>query len=104
MTDAIRRHRGWTTLGLALPLVVGGWLALLFGAWDYLPWLTSPAVIAGLAVTLIGGLRLQRRGAIRTRQIGLAVLLGGVGFPEPHRPVTRRLGDLVSTLGGPVSK
>ena len=80
MTDAIRRHCGWTTLGLALPLVVGGWLALLFGAWDYLPWLTSPAVIAGLAVTLIAGLLRQRRGAIRTRQIGLAGLLGGVGF------------------------
>jgi hypothetical protein len=24
--------------------LIGGWLALLFGAWDYLPWLTSPAV------------------------------------------------------------
>src|ERR1019366_7048142 len=23
---------------------------------------------------------------------------------EPHRPVTRRLGDLVSTLGGPISE
>jgi hypothetical protein len=32
-------------VALALPFSVGGWLGLLFGAWDYVPWLTSPAVM-----------------------------------------------------------
>jgi len=58
----------------------GGWLAVLLGVWDYVPWLTSPAVIAGLAVTLVAGLLLVRRGAIRPRQIVAAMLVGGVGF------------------------
>ncbi len=72
-------HRS-LTLGLALPVFVGGWLAVGFGAQDYVPWLTSPAVIAGLAVTILTGLLLVRRGAIRPRQIVTAMLLGGVGF------------------------
>ena len=85
-----------TTLGLALPLFAGGWLALLFGAWDYLPWLTSPAAIASLSVTPIAGL-LQWRGAIRSRQIVFAVLLGGVGLraesPYPLRSSCWRSGS-----------
>ena len=68
------------TIGLALPVFVGGWLAVVFGAQDYVPWLTSPAVIAGLAVTLVAGLLLVRRDAIRPRQVVAAMLVGGVGF------------------------
>jgi hypothetical protein len=68
------------TVGLAVPLFVGGWLAVFFGAWDYVPWLTSPSVIAGVAVTVVAGLVLVRRGAIRPRQILAAVLIGFVGF------------------------
>lgn len=46
-------------VGLALPVFVGGWLALLFGAWDYLLWFTSPAIISGLAVTVVAGALLK---------------------------------------------
>lgn len=68
------------TFGLALPVFAGGWLAVLFGAWDYVPWLTSPFVIAGLAVTVVAGLLLVQRDAIRPRQIVAAMAVGGVGF------------------------
>ena len=50
------------------------------GAQDYVPWLTSPAVMAGLVVTVVAGLLLVRRGVIRPRQIVAAMLIGGVGF------------------------
>ncbi len=69
------------TIGLALPVFVGGWLAaVVFGAEDYVPWLTSPAVIAGLGVTLVAGLLLLRHGAIGPGQIVAAMLVGGLGF------------------------
>lgn len=69
------------TIGLALPVFVGGWLAaVVFGAQDYVPWLTSPAVIAGLGVTLVAGLLLLRHGAIGPGQIVAAMLVGGLGF------------------------
>ena len=29
---------------LGLPIVIGGAVAIRLGAWDYLPWLTSPAL------------------------------------------------------------
>ena len=54
--------------------------ALLFSAWDYVPWLTSPTVIGGVIVTLVAGTILEHRGVVRTRQIAFAILLGGVGF------------------------
>lgn len=68
------------TFGLALPVFAGGWLAVLLGAQDYLPWLTSPAVAVGLGVALITGVLLIRRGAVRARQVALGVVLGVVGF------------------------
>lgn len=76
----MRRHPRTMTIGLALPIYVGGWLAVLLGAQDYVPWLTSPSVSAGLAISVVAGLLLVRRGAIRPRQIVVGVLLGFVGF------------------------
>jgi hypothetical protein len=63
-----------------LPIIAGSWLALLSGAWDYISWLTSPAVIAGSGVSLMAGIFLQRRGEIHGRQIALAIVVDGFGF------------------------
>jgi hypothetical protein len=80
VTGALLRHRRWATFGLALPVFVGGWLAALLGAQDYVPWLISPAVVVGLGVTLIAGVMLMRGGAVHARQVVLGVVLGLVGF------------------------
>jgi hypothetical protein len=75
-----QRHPRLTTGVLALPIIAGGWLAVLFGAYDYVPWLTSPAVVGGVGVTILAGVVLRRQGSIRSRQIALAVVLGEIGF------------------------
>lgn len=50
-----RRHL-WRYLLLDLPIWIGGAAALGLGAWDYAPWLTSPALWLGiLTSTLVGG-------------------------------------------------
>jgi len=80
MSGAPLRHRRWVTFGLALPVFAGGWLAVLLGAQDHLPWLTSPAVVIGLGVTLIAGAMLRHRGVVQARQVAGGVLVGFVGF------------------------
>lgn len=50
-----RRHLSRNIL-LGLPIVIGGVVAIGLGAWDYAPWLTSPALWLGiLTSTLVGG-------------------------------------------------
>ena len=76
----MQRHPRTTTVGLAVPIFIGGWLAVFLGAQDYLPWLTSPAMLVGLGVTLTAGVELMRGGAVHGRQVVLGVILGLVGI------------------------
>ena len=80
MSGALLQHRRWATVGLALPVFAGGWLAVLLGAQDALPWLTSPAVVTGLGVSLIAGVTLRHRGLVQARQVATGVIVGLVGF------------------------
>lgn len=70
-----RRHLSRNLL-LGLPIVVGGSAAMFFGAWDYLPWATSPALWAGVLISAICGVWLVRSGRARPREVIEGLLIG----------------------------
>ena len=65
---------------LGLPVVMGGAAAIAFGAWDYLPWLMSPALWLGLLGSALVGVWLVRTGQARPREVIEGTLLGLVVF------------------------
>jgi hypothetical protein len=75
----LARHRPLRLL-VALPVVVGGALAVVAGAWDYLPWLTSPLLWLGALGSGATGLWLVRSGRATGRDIVVGFVLGLVVF------------------------
>jgi hypothetical protein len=80
MSQATRIHARAITFWLAVPLFVGGWLAIVFGSQDYLAWLVSPAVVGAFAITLVAGVVLGRKGFLRPRQVVAAAIGGAITF------------------------
>jgi hypothetical protein len=68
------------TILLGGPIWIGGAAAIGLGAWDYLPWLTSPALWLGiLTSTLVGGWLVRTRRA-RPRDVVGGLVIGVVLF------------------------
>jgi hypothetical protein len=65
---------------VALPVVIGGALAVVAGAWDYVPWLTSPLLWLGAAGSAATGLVLVRSGRATARDAVEGLALGPVVF------------------------
>lgn len=61
---------------LGLPTVVGGAAAVALGAWDYVPWATSPVLWLGVLSTLLTGAWLVRTHRARARDVIGAAVLG----------------------------
>ena len=78
----IARTRGHSTRSilLGLPIVIGGAAAIALGAWDYIPWLTSPAVWVGILVSTLLGSWLVRTGMARPRDVIEGIFLGLLVF------------------------
>lgn len=65
---------------LGLPVVIGGVMAVVLGAWDYMPWLSSPAVWLGVLVSVVAGARLVQTRSATPRDVIEGVVLGLVLF------------------------
>ncbi len=74
-----RRHPVANLL-LGLPIVAGGSIAIVAGAWDYLPWLTSPWLWLGGATSGAIGAWLVRSRQLRARDAIEGIALGTVVF------------------------
>lgn len=75
------------------PAFLGGALAILLGAWDYLPWLTSPALWAGIGISTAAGARLVRTEGARPREVVAGILVGLIGFGVACVEVLAPLGE-----------
>ena len=65
---------------LGLPILIGGTAAIAMGAWDYVPWMTSPAVWLGIAASTVVGLWFIRAGSARPRDVVVGILVGLLVF------------------------
>ena len=74
-----RRHLSRNAL-LGLPIVIGGSAAIALGAWDYLPWLMSPALWFGVLVSALCGVWLVRTGRARPREALEGIVIGLIAF------------------------
>ncbi len=63
---------------LSLPVAIGGIVAIVAGAWDYIPWLTSPALWLGVLVTVALSIGLIRIRAATPSEVIEGVVVGVV--------------------------
>ncbi len=74
-----RRHLSRSIL-LGLPILIGGATAIALGAWDYVPWLTSPALWLGVLTSTLVGAWLVRTDRARPHDVAEGLVLGLVVF------------------------
>jgi hypothetical protein len=74
-----RRHLSRIVL-LAAPIVIGGAAAIGLGAWDYVPWLTSPALWLGIVTSALVGGWLMRTERARPLDVVEGLVIGLVLF------------------------
>jgi hypothetical protein len=65
---------------VALPIVIGGASAVAAGAWDYVPWLTSPLVWLGALGSAATGVWLVRSGRASPGDTAVGFTLGLIVF------------------------
>ncbi len=68
------------TLLIGLPAIVGGIAAIVLGAYDYVPWLMSPALWLGVAGSAAVSAWLVRSGRATLGQVARALVLSGFAF------------------------
>jgi len=74
-----RRHLA-NNLLLGIPIVAGGSIAIMMGAWDYIPWLTSPWLWLGVVISSASAVVLVRSGRVRPGEAMEGIILGMVVF------------------------
>jgi hypothetical protein len=74
-----RRHLSRIVL-LAAPIVIGGAASIGLGAWDYVPWLTSPALWLGIVTSALVGGWLVRTERARPLDVVEGLVMGLVLF------------------------
>jgi hypothetical protein len=74
-----RRHLSRIVL-LAAPIVIGGAAAIGLGAWDYVSWLTSPALWLGIVTSALVGGWLVRTERARPLDVVEGLVIGLVLF------------------------
>lgn len=68
------------TIVIAVPTFIAGGLAIAAGAWDYVPWATSPIVWGGIVISIVVGWTFVRAGRVGPVEIVRGVVLGLVAF------------------------
>lgn len=79
MAARVRHHLGRSLL-LGLPVLAGGSAAIAAGAWDYLPWLTSPWLWLGIATSVASGAWLIQTHRAQPTEVAEGIVLGAIVF------------------------